>query len=185
MTINKLRKLVILLTVAVGALIVFPSGTIAARAIVAAPEFTQADPSAWINGPPLRMQDLRGKVLLIDVWTFECWNCYRSFPWLKQIEERFESAGLQVIGIHSPEFERERDPAAVRSKVQEFGLGHPVMMDNDFAYWKALGNRAWPTFYLVDKKGRIRYRFLGETHAGEPQAIRIERAVEELLAETK
>ncbi|MCH5372797.1 MAG: redoxin domain-containing protein [Planctomycetes bacterium] len=147
------------------------------------PEFTQTSPEDWINSPPLRVRDLIGKVLLLDIWTFECWNCYRSFPWLREIEARFKPKGLQVIGIHSPEFERERDPAAVRAKVVEFGLEHPVMIDSDFAYWNALGNRAWPTFYLIDKRGRLRDRFLGETHAGEPQALRIERAVEALLAE--
>lgn len=148
-----------------------------------APEFTQTAADAWINSPPLRIRDLRGKVLLLDVWTFECWNCYRSFPWLRQLEARFAPDGLQVIGIHTPEFERERDPAAVRAKVAEFALEHPVMIDNDLAYWNALGNRAWPTFYLIDKRGRIRDRFLGETHAGEPQALRIDRAIEALLAE--
>ena len=102
--------------------------------------------------------------------------CYRSFPWSRQREARFQAEGLQVIGIHTPEFEfereRERDPAAVRAKVSKFALEHPVMIDNDSAYWNALGNHAWPTFYLIDKQGRIRDRFLGETYAGEPQARR-------------
>ncbi|MGB5832824.1 MAG: redoxin domain-containing protein [Thiohalocapsa sp.] len=148
-----------------------------------APEFTQTNASGWVNGPPLRMGDLRGKVVLLDVWTFECWNCYRSFPWLRQLEERYEPQGLQVVGIHSPEFDRERERSAVVAKVDEFGLTHPVMIDNDFRYWEALGNRVWPSFYLIDKQGRIRYRFIGETHTGEPQALRIERAVGRLLAE--
>lgn len=150
---------------------------------VFAPEFTRVSPSAWINSPPLRLADLRGKVVLIDVWTFECWNCYRSFPWLKSVESRFGPRGLQVIGIHSPELDRERDPQAVADRVREYGLEHPVMIDNDFAYWKALGNRYWPAFYLVDREGRIRGRFAGETHVGEPQAGRIEGLIEDLLAE--
>ncbi len=148
-----------------------------------APELTRSDPASWINSPPLQLADLRGQVVLLDIWTFECWNCYRSFPWLKDLEARLGPRGLAVIGIHSPELERERDPAAVAAKVAEFGLPHPVMIDNDFAYWKALGNRYWPAFYLIDKQGRIRHRFVGETHAGEPQALRIEAAVRELLAE--
>ena len=148
-----------------------------------APELTRADSASWINSPPLQLADLRGQVVLLDIWTFECWNCYRSFPWLKDLETRLGPRGLAVIGIHSPELERERDPAAVAAKVAEFGLAHPVMIDNDFAYWKALGNRYWPTFYLIDKQGRIRHRFVGETHVGEPQALRIETAVRELLAE--
>lgn len=152
---------------------------------VKAPAFTQVDPDAWINSPPLRIDALRGKVVLLDVWTFECWNCYRSFPWLLQLEARHQDDGLQIIGIHSPEFERERKPAAVMAKAKEFGIEHPIMIDNDFRYWEALDNRVWPSFYLIDKQGRIRYRFIGETHAGEPQALRIERAVEALLAEPR
>ena len=148
-----------------------------------APEFTRSDAASWINSPPLRLEDLRGQVVLLDVWTFECWNCYRSFPWLNDLESRLGPRGLRVVGIHSPEFERERDRAAVAAKVAEFRLEHPVMIDNDFAYWKALGNRYWPAFYLIDKQGRIRERFVGETHAGEPRALRIEEAARALLAE--
>lgn len=148
-----------------------------------APEFTRSDAASWINSPPLRLADLRGQVVLLDIWTFECWNCYRSFPWLNDLESRLGPRGLRVIGIHSPEFEHERDRTAVAAKVAEFGLAHPVMIDNDFAYWKALGNRYWPAFYLIDKQGRIRERFVGETHAGEPRALRIEETLRALLAE--
>jgi glutathione peroxidase-family protein len=148
-----------------------------------APEFTHERPADWINSKPLRIADLRGKVVLIDVWTFECWNCYRSFPWLKLVEKRYGPEGLWVIGVHSPEFDRERDREAVAAKAREFGLDHPVMIDNDFTYWGALGNRFWPAFYLVDRQGRIRYRFFGETHEGDPRARQIEDAVEKLLSE--
>jgi thiol-disulfide isomerase/thioredoxin len=165
------------------ALLALSLATAATAADSPAPEFTRTDARSWINSPPLRIADLRGQVVLIDVWTFECWNCYRSFPWLNALERRLGPEGLRVVGIHSPEFDRERDPAAVAAKVKEFELHHPVMIDNDFAYWKALGNRFWPAFYLVDKEGRIRYRFVGETHAGDDQARRIERAIRKLLAE--
>jgi thiol-disulfide isomerase/thioredoxin len=148
-----------------------------------APEFTSRAASDWINSPPLRLADLRGKVVLLDVWTFGCWNCYRSFPWLNDLETRLEPRGLRVVGIHSPEFEHERDPAAVKRKMGEFRLEHPVMVDNDFRYWNALGNRYWPAYYLVDKEGRLRARFFGETHRGDPQARRIEASLERLLAE--
>ncbi|MCB1746401.1 MAG: redoxin domain-containing protein [Gammaproteobacteria bacterium] len=147
------------------------------------PEFTAQDPAHWINSAPLSRDDLLGQVVLVDVWTFECWNCYRSFPWLRTLERGFAARGLRVIGIHSPEFEREREPARVRAKVREFELDHPVMIDNDLAYWRALGNRYWPAFYLVDKRGRVRQVFVGETHAGDAQATRIEAQVEKLLAE--
>lgn len=150
---------------------------------LAAPEFPDRPAEHWINSQPLSIEALRGKVLLLDVWTFECWNCYRSFPWLNSLEKRLADRAFQVIGIHSPEFDRERAPAAVQAKVEQFKLHHPVMIDNDFAYWKALGNHAWPAFYLIDKQGRIRHRFLGETHEGDPQAVRIEARIRELLAE--
>ncbi|MEW5788060.1 MAG: redoxin family protein [Pseudomonadota bacterium] len=148
-----------------------------------APEFTQTAPAGWINSAPLTLASLRGRVVLLDVWTFACWNCYRSFPWLNDLEARLRDRGLQVVGIHSPEFDHERDPAAVRAKVREFGLDHPVMLDNDFRYWKALGNRYWPAYYLIDKQGRIRAHFVGETHRGDARAREIEARIVALLAE--
>ena len=147
------------------------------------PEFTTSSPTYWFNSDPLQVQQLRGKVILVDVWTFDCWNCYRSFPWLKALEAEFDDQAFQVLGIHSPEFEHERDAAQVAAKIRKFGLAHPVMMDNDFAYWRALGNRYWPAFYLVDKQGIIRYLHVGETHAGDPRARRIEEQIRALLVE--
>ncbi|MGB0713137.1 MAG: redoxin family protein [Gammaproteobacteria bacterium] len=148
-----------------------------------APEFTQSTPEAWINSDPLSWDTLRGKVVLLDIWTFDCWNCYRSFPWLNSLEARFSDRGLQVIGIHTPEFRHEHIRANVEAKMKEFELHHPVMMDNDFAYWNALNNRYWPAYYLIDKQGRIRARYIGETHAGDRNASAIEAQVETLLAE--
>jgi len=147
------------------------------------PEFTTDNPQFWLNSGPLRVKDLRGQVVLVDVWTFDCWNCYRSFPWLKGLEARLSDEAFRVIGIHSPEFEHEHDPARVAAKISEFGLKHPVMMDNDFAYWRALENRYWPAYYLVDKKGSIRHLHVGETHAGSAGAISIEEQIRTLLAE--
>ncbi len=147
------------------------------------PEFTTDDPQDWFNSEPLQGKDLRGKVLLIDVWTFDCWNCYRSFPWLKMLEMDLGDQPFQVIGIHSPEFDHEKEPARVAAKIREFGLQHPVMMDNDFAYWRALNNRYWPAYYLVDKQGVIRHRHVGETHAGDARAVKIEAQIRALLDE--
>ena len=147
------------------------------------PEFDNDDPGEWFNGPPLTVADLRGKVVLVDVWTYDCWNCYRSFPWLRSLETRLADRDFMVVGIHSPEFAHERDPARVAAKIREFQLHHPVMMDNDFAYWNAYGNRYWPAFYLVDKQGMIRHRFAGETHAETGKARAIEAAIEALLKE--
>jgi len=147
------------------------------------PEFTNQDPQFWLNSGPLQIEDLRGQVVLVDVWTFDCWNCYRSFPWLKGLEARLSDEPFRVIGIHSPEFEHEHDRARVAAKISEFGLEHPVMMDNDFAYWRALENRYWPAYYLVDKKGVVRHLYVGETHAGDARADLIEEQIRVLLAE--
>jgi thiol-disulfide isomerase/thioredoxin len=147
------------------------------------PEFTSQAPSDWFNGGPLRVADLRGRVVLVDVWTYGCWNCYRSFPWLKALEKRLAGQPFLVVGIHSPEFDHERDRGRVAAKITEFGLTHPVMLDNDFAYWRALDNRYWPAFYLVDREGRIRHVHVGETHEGDARAEQIERQLRALLAE--
>ena len=147
----------------------------------AAPEFTQSDPKDWINSDPVTLESLRGRVVLVDFWTFECWNCYRSFPWLNSLEARYQDQGLRIVGVHSPEFAHEREHARVAQKVREFELHHPVMIDNDFSYWKALDNKYWPAFYLIDANGRIADVFVGETHLGDRRARRIEARIEELL----
>lgn len=147
------------------------------------PEFTHRSADSWINSAPLSVRDLRGSVVLLDIWTFDCWNCYRSFPWLNEVARRYAAQGLQVIGVHTPEFRHEKKRANVVAKVAEFELDHPVMMDNDFSYWKALGNRYWPAFYLVDHQGSVRGVFVGETHSGDARAVEIEAAIEALLAE--
>lgn len=148
-----------------------------------APEFTHTQTTEWLNSPPLKLTDLRGKVVLLDVWTFDCWNCYRSFPWLTALEQRYADKGLQVIGVHSPEFEHERDTSAVAEKLRQFKLTNPQMLDNDFSYWKALGNQYWPAFYLIDKYDVIQARYVGETHEGDTKAEQIEAKITELLAE--
>lgn len=148
-----------------------------------APAFTHSNPRDWINSAPLTLRMLRGKVILLDFWTFDCWNCYRSFPWLKSVEAQYGPQGLEVIGVHTPEFAHERVRADVIAKVHQFGLHHPIMIDNDYSYWHALGNHFWPTFYLIDRQGRVRARFIGETHIGDHRARAIERDIKELLKE--
>lgn len=145
------------------------------------PEFTHQQDSEWINSKPLSVNDLKGKVILIDVWTFDCWNCYRSFPWLVELEQKYQSQGLQVIGIHSPEFDHEKIRANIIAKAEQFKLHHPIMMDNDFSYWRALNNRYWPSYYLVDKSGQVVYSHVGETHQGDRKAIVLEKTLKNLL----
>ncbi len=147
------------------------------------PEFTQIDEIAWINSKPLLSEDLRGKVVLLDVWTYGCWNCYNSFPWLRGVEEKFADQDFTVIGIHTPEFDHEKERENVVKKIEEFELHHPVMMDNNKAYWRALRNRYWPAYYIVDKQGNIRKGFIGETHEGDRRAKKIENLIVKLLKE--
>jgi len=147
------------------------------------PEFTQADEAVWFNSKPLLSEDLRGKVVLIDVWTYGCWNCYNSFPWLRGVEEKFADQDFTVIGIHTPEFSHEKDPENVAERIEHFELHHPVMMDNDKAYWRALNNRYWPAYFIVDKQGNIRDAFIGETHEGDRRAKKIEKVIAKLLKE--
>ncbi len=148
-----------------------------------APEFTHRDPADWINSEPLMLGDLGGRVVLVDFWTYECWNCYRSFPWLKELQAHFAGRPFTIVGVHTPEFEREHDRDNVKQKVAEFGLDHPVMLDNDFSYWRAMRNRYWPAFYLLDKQGIVRAVYIGETHSGGSQARRIAVAIGRLLKE--
>lgn len=159
------------------------SNSISPGNAVAAPDFTQLDTKDWLNSNPLTLESLRGNVVLIDFWTFGCWNCYRSFPWLNDMEARLKDSGLVVVGVHSPEFDHEKNRNAVRNKIKEFELQHAVMIDNDMTYWRAMKNRYWPAFYLIDKQGRIRGVYIGETHKGDKRATEIERQITKLLKE--
>lgn len=174
---------VALLVLIVGIAVLWPQGRLAAGDAPAAPAFTHTAPEAWLNSPPLSWTDLRGKVVLIDVWTFDCWNCYRSIPWLHTLEEKFPPGDFTILGVHTPELPQEYVLANVKAKLREFKITHPVMVDNDYSYWKALGNRYWPAFYVVDRQGRVRGRFIGETHAGDRNARGMEAQIKALLAE--
>ena len=149
-----------------------------------APEFPTRDPGQWINSPPISMEDLRGQVVLLEIWTYGCINCRRSLPWIASLEERFGERGLRIVGLHAPEFEEERDVENVRRQVKDLAIHHPVVLDNDLEMWKALGNRAWPAFYLIDRAGRIRYVQTGETHEGSSWAATFERILGSLLDES-
>jgi len=147
-----------------------------------APPFPTQDPKSWI-GTPVSWPELRGRVVLLDVWTFGCINCTRTLPWVKQVRARYAPRGLSVVGVHTPEFEQERDAPSVRRAVQEHGLDYPQLLDNNSAYWEALHNEYWPTVYLVDRCGRIRARHIGEVHAGESSGQGLEAKLEALLDE--
>lgn len=132
--------------------------------------------SAWINSDPLTLQQLRGKVVLIDFWTYTCINCIRTFPYLKLWHSRYADDGLVILGIHTPEFEFEKDYDNVRQATVDNGIVWPVAQDNDFATWEAYHNRYWPAKYLIDQDGVVRY-----THFGEGQYAETEEQIRQLL----
>ena len=107
----------------------------------------------WINSPPLTTAQLRGKVVLVDFWTYSCINCLRSLPYVRAWAQKYQAAGLVVIGIHSPEFAFEKDEGNVRRAVKDLGITYPVAMDNNLTIWQAFNNQYWPAHYFIDGKG--------------------------------
>ena len=134
---------------------------------------------AWINSEPLAMEELRGKVVLVDFWTYTCINCIRTMPFLKQWHARYQDDGLVILGVHAPEFEFEKDLGNVTKAVNDYGIGWPVALDNDFTTWRNYSNRFWPAKYLIDKAGVVRYR-----HFGEGKYAETEEKIRELIEET-
>ena len=116
----------------------------------------------WINSAPLSSETLRGKVVALHFYAFGCINCQRNFPWYKQWHEAYSRRGLVVLGIHTPETQRERDVESVRRAAKENGLEYPIVIDGDKKNWDAWGNSMWPATYLIDKQGRVRAWWLGE-----------------------
>jgi cytochrome c biogenesis protein CcdA/thiol-disulfide isomerase/thioredoxin len=121
-----------------------------------------AGAAEWLNGAPLAAGQLRGKIVLVDFWTYSCINCLRAIPYVRAWDERYRKDGLVVIGVHTPEFAFERDQANVRKAIAELGIRYPVPLDNGSAIWNAFHNAYWPASYLIDAKGRIRYHHFGE-----------------------
>ena len=141
----------------------------------AAPEFAVGD---WINSEPLTLKSLRGRVVLVDFWTFGCFNCRNTLPSIKQWDARYREKGLTVVGVHSPEFDEEKNVENLRREVAELGIKYPVVTDNDYATWRAYDVSAWPTIFVLDKSGRIRW-----THVGEGAYDKTEQVIQKLLAE--
>ena len=142
---------------------------------IAAPELAAGD---WINSEPQKLSDLRGHVVLIEFWTFGCYNCQNTVPFVKGWNDRYRAEGLTVIGVHSPEFDEERKVENLRGAVSSLGISYPVVTDNDYQTWKAYKVEAWPTLFLLDKQGRVRWTHVGEGNYGEA-----ERQIQKLLAE--
>jgi len=143
---------------------------------VKAPEIISG--GEWFNSDPLTLEQLKGKVVVVDFWTYSCINCQRTLPYLRQWYEKYKDKGLVVIGVHSPEFEFEKDSDNVRQAISDFGLKYPVVQDNNFSTWQAYDNHYWPAKYFIDKEGYIRY-----THFGEGAYDESEKVIQGLLKE--
>ncbi len=146
-----------------------------------APEFTHGQAADWINSRPLTLAGLRGKVVLVEFWAFECVNCLNSRAWVESVARDKAAAGLVVVSVHTPELREERSPENVRQAVARLGIGYPVMMDGDYSYWEALHNQYWPAFYLIGRDGMLYGSAIGELHVGEASARRVEAAIDQLL----
>lgn len=126
----------------------------------------------WVNSEPLADSDLRGRPVLVMFWTYSCYNCTNSIAWINEVHRRYADRGLLVLGIHTPEFEFERDRERVSEKTAEHGIEFPVMLDNDYVFWRDMRNSWWPAFYLADKRGNIKAELIGETHLGTDKSER-------------
>jgi cytochrome c biogenesis protein CcdA/thiol-disulfide isomerase/thioredoxin len=152
------------------------SGPPAEASLPLMPSFDGA--TKWFNSPPLDSGSLRGKVVLVDFWTYSCINCLRTLPYLKAWDRKYRDQGLVIIGVHTPEFAFEKDPRNVGQAISDLGIKYPVVMDNQYAIWNAYNNQYWPAHYLIDAQGRIR-----EQHFGEGAYDETERMIRSLLEE--
>lgn len=132
----------------------------------------------WLNSPPLSTEQLRGKVVLVDFWTYSCINCIRTVPFVRVWAEKYRDQGLVVIGVHAPEFAFEKKIENVQKAIRDFRIGYPVAVDNDYRIWRAFENSYWPAHYLIDADGEIRYH-----HFGEGNDLQTEQAIQDLLRE--
>jgi len=141
----------------------------------AAPEIANG---MWINSEPLTLKSLHGRVVLIEFWTFGCNNCRNTLPRLKEWDTQYRDKGLTIIGVHTPELDRERDINQLRREVAQLGIKYPVVTDQDYTTWKAYGVEAWPTVFVLDKQGRVRWNRVGEGYY-----VETEQVIQKLLAE--
>jgi len=145
-----------------------------AEASGTAPNFVGID--KWFNSAPLSMTSLRGKVVLVDFWTYGCINCVRTLPHVVKLHQKYAGKGLVIVGVHTPEFPFEKVAGNVATAIKRHGIQYPVAQDNSYATWKAYGNRYWPAQYIVDRNGKIVY-----THAGEGAYAEMDRIIGRLL----
>lgn len=152
-----------------------PTSTPALQNLGPAPDFAN---DTWINSQPLRLADLRGKVILVEFWTFGCINCQRVEPYLNDWYKKYKGDDFELVGVHYPEFQYERDVDAVQAYTLRQEIYYPVAIDNEALTWRAYQQRYWPTRYLLDKAGIIRYKHIGEGAYPETEAL-----IQQLMAE--
>ena len=140
-----------------------------------APEFKGI--GQWLNSPPLTLNQLRGKVVLVEFWTYSCINCIRVLPHTKAWYAKYKDQGLVVVGVHTPEYSYEKKLSNLQAAVKRFGITYPVAQDNDYRTWNVYGNRYWPALYLIDQDGRIVYQ-----HFGEGEYATTEAKIQQLLS---
>ena len=169
---------VALAALAAGTIDVATTSTIAAGYPASTPLLALLGAKQWLNTAPLRDTDLRGKVVIVNFWTYSCINSLRALPYVRAWADKYKDRGLVSVGAHAPEFGFEHDIANVQPATGRYGVHYPVAIDNDFAIWNGFDNEAWPAFYLVDAKGRVRLRMLGEGDYD-----KTERAIQQLLSE--
>ncbi|MFP5597673.1 cytochrome c biogenesis protein DipZ [Kluyvera sp. 142486] len=136
--------------------------------------------TGWINSAPLASESLKGKVVLIDFWTFDCINCQHTLPHVREWAEKYRPQGLEVIGVHTPEYPHEKNFSAVQEAVKKWRISYPVVTDNNYQIWSAFGNQYWPAHYLFDARGQLRYTFFGEGNYAEQES-----AIAQLLKEAR
>lgn len=135
----------------------------------------------WVNSAPLQPADLAGRVVLVEFWTFDCYNCRRTVPAMKALASRYRGdSSVVIVGVHTPEMEREHDVRRVRNAVRELGLDFPVAQDNAFTAWRAFGNQYWPSLYVLDGRGMVKLNHIGELHVGTPEWGRVTATVDAL-----
>lgn len=138
----------------------------------------------WFNSAPTTLEALRGKVILLEFWTFGCYNCDNSLATLKTYYSQYKTKGFEILGVHTPEFDYEKSAENLKRALVEKGIDWPVVQDNQMKTWRAYGNRYWPAFYLIDKKGTVRLVHAGEISSQYPKGIgKIQAQIEQLLDE--
>ncbi len=157
------------------------AGRAQASAAISAPEFTHTTAGQWLNSPPLKLTELRGQVVLVEFWAFDCVNCRRTVAWLHSVQKKHATQNLKIVAVHTPELAEERSADNVRAAIAQQHINYPVMLDADYSYWKALNNQYWPAFYLIDAQGRIAAQAIGEMHVDEPRAVEFEGHIDALL----